>query len=642
MRIRNFIKPRQTSIDHYKVREILNDADSFKKYVLHNNNKSSNEINSEGELYALYVTRYHDYLKNHGYKFNKLQRRIIRKCKNIKENKFFDYTFIDFDLSPETIKENCKLRKIVIELIKDENKLKAFFYGKIKLNGTTYEELCKYVLQENSICQYFIKNNIHTKDSRLTRNIYLLELYCSERKYNIDHKQEEKFEVDSKLKTKIFSQVSQELLNKKNRTNEEQVELAYQIFYSMNRALSYDEKMHIEDQRELRYEHNSVMEIYKSYYKNPADITPNNNSVACRSWAYLYAKLLNDVNIKAFVAHPFVHKKVLFLDNDARMYIADGTQFQNNLSFSVDIDTFRMTDMERAKLGLKTTNFMRVSLDKENTKVQEIYVDGKFKKAKLYLGKLEGKFKGAKARIKAPFSCKEYGMFKDFFIRALKSEPIGNDEYKNVKNMLKLIEEAGKMPEIFVNPCGENGLDRKKSFAIKIKLINRILLSIEPHIANDNTVIRALASNLKHWLLENEEIEQLDRFYILDENNNVKVRPVLYMNSCEEAEGSDKRGQMEVMYIWDNKKGFVRTTPDQIKAKLKKSELYYNYNVEDDRFCRSDLEYEIEHELEDDKDYRAFKGYSADRFIDPFDIHIEEIANSDDKGDVETNDKDFE
>ncbi|MBR2744764.1 MAG: hypothetical protein IKE01_05685 [Clostridia bacterium] len=600
MNIKTFLKNNQSDfiIQQSIVREILSNEESFKRYVLNNKKKCKNCDYSEGDLYANYTIEYFYYLRQHGYKFNKMQINIAKRCKDISQSVFmcFDYSdSFDFEYDSDFVERNSKFRKIVIELINDEEKLKAFFYGKIQIKGTNYEELCEYVLSKGSICDYFTKNNIKTENDKQLRNMHLLRMYCERRQYSFDGIKDEKYEIDDKLKAKIFSEVSQDLLNKKNRTNEEQVELAYQLFVALNRNLAYDEIMHIEDQRDLTMKENNYLEIYKTYYKNPAEITLDNNNIACRSWAFLYSRLLNEVNIKAFISHSHVHKRVLFLDNDAGMYIADGTQVQNELMASVEQYAFRLTDMDRSKLGFKTSNFIKISLDKQNRQIQEVYIDGEFKKLKVCLGQLEKKFNGIKARIKRPFSSKEYGIYKDFFIRALKKEPIDESEYEIVLKMLKSFEEAGCVPGIFVYPCGENGLENRKSFAIKVKLINRILLALEPHMANDNTIKRSLLSNFKFWFLGVDSVDFLDRLYILDENNKVKIKPLLFING-----GFDNFAENNcIMYIWEDKKGFVRITSEQIIEKIKNGELYYNINSarDNDRDFKSGIECQIESEL---------------------------------------------
>lgn len=620
----NSLKRKQyVQIKQSIVKEILKNPENFNKYVANNKKKITGDSRTEGQIYAKAVVDYVRYLKNHGMKLNTEQELIVDKCTEINSEKI-SWCIVgdpedmwedssmeteitnetDADVSPETIEiteRNCRLRRLIINIVSDDSKLRSFMRGDINLDRTTYDELLEYINDYDSFFGYYTKPGLICGDGRVVKNIRKLYCFLTQRPDICNHS-DENHEVDPELEQKIFSMVSQDLLNKKEKSNEEQVELAHQIYDSLNSCVVYDEKIHLADQGELAHSIGDK-ELVRAFHKKFNKVTAKDNRVICKNWSILYAKLLNKANIRAYVTYEKMHTKVVFLDSEDNIYIADSTESQDRYNDEENI--FRISDIMRSKLGLQSMNFYRLSLNDENITIREYYRDGKFVKKGLSLSRAEYQLKGAKARMKIAFSKSEKAMFKDFLQRALKNEPIGQNEHIIVKKILKAMEDAGKVPDIFINIFNNKNIGRTKMVSAKIKLINRMLLAMQPVIADDNLLNRALSSNLAFMLMEKDSIEKFDRFYIVDERGNVKLQPIIYTDNIEDKQDRVPE-RMDIIYIWDEKKGFVRTTPEQIKKRLQKGELYYNYHAEyNDDILRSPLENEI---LADSVKYCAFDG----------------------------------
>ena len=132
-----------------------------------------------------------------------------------------------------------------------------------------------------------------------------------------------------------------------------------------------------------------------------------------------------------------------------------------------------------------------------------------------------------------PYTKDEEELAKNFFKKALNENvSITNEDYQQAIHLLKLIEITGDLPQIFKTPFRDGEVNKDGIQFAKLKLMNRILLSIQPNISGDNTVIRSIESNLSYMLLESIRIS--DKVYDLDKNGNVNFKPILYLRKDDD------------------------------------------------------------------------------------------------------------
>lgn len=128
------------------------------------------------------------------------------------------------------------------------------------------------------------------------------------------------------------------------------LEIAYQVYIELNRRCVFSTDF-------LAYKQDISKKPAKDVYdKNIIDINKDSNSVSCKSWSKMYAKLLNLLGIEAKVCGDF-HKYVVF-DCDGTLIKADATApFKNR-------DRFVINDLIRCQSNLQPTFFVCLEEDK--------------------------------------------------------------------------------------------------------------------------------------------------------------------------------------------------------------------------------------------------------------------------------------
>ncbi len=139
--------------------------------------------------------------------------------------------------------------------------------------------------------------------------------------------------------------------------NAKGIDLALQIYDSLNKKVSYDEQF---------------MAFRKDYdflqNKNIKDITSNNSSVICDTWALLYASILEKNGIPAVVNKAVAHSKVYF-SADGYIVSADATENQKDPE-----DESELSDITRCKMGMNPYNFFLYEKD-ETGQIKECRID---------------------------------------------------------------------------------------------------------------------------------------------------------------------------------------------------------------------------------------------------------------------------
>lgn len=136
------------------------------------------------------------------------------------------------------------------------------------------------------------------------------------------------------------------------------VALAYAIYSSLNRKVSYDENFIA-----FGSEYDFLIN------KNINSVTINNSSVICDIWAPLFAICLEKRGFSAVVNKEATHSKVYF-KAEGFIICADATENKKDL-----IDGFDFSDITRCKLGLVPNNFLVYEKDKNNQMVAKKITD---------------------------------------------------------------------------------------------------------------------------------------------------------------------------------------------------------------------------------------------------------------------------
>lgn len=584
--------------------DILKNKENFEKYLMSDKIFKSDYVK---KIYAEKVCQYIGYLENHGFELSQEQKEIKEKCMEITSvNNFYivQSNFGDFldeqgiienedDLDKEKEQQKKlkvkkeKIKKFIFSIALNEKKFNEFFAGKIELPDFEMEDLKMYMYDYNNVFSYYLSADLYTGNNENIKRLLKIYSFLSK---NPDLTNEKlNFEIDKQLEEKVLNMVPQELLNKQNRTADEEGKLAAEIYNALNKCVAYDEKIHLQDQGSI-YESKKETEITRAFFKSPEKVSLKDNRVICKNWSQLYAKLLRNNGINAYVTRTEIHTRVIVVDKEKNMYIADSTDIQDK---SIEEDNiFWSADIVRSKLGLRTTNFYRLNEDNLGRQTKEYYRDGKFVKPKIKVAKNMQNFKGPKLKLKSIFSYEEKKMFNEFVNKALNNAPIEENEYETVLKMLKIIEETGRIPSVFLDLKSSNNFKKNKFdeeiFENKVKLMNRFIMALKPIMNDDNLVNRNLSSNLYYFLFQNDSVGRFETLYKVDKNKNVKMMPVMYHID------SNEHSTKKIIYIFDEEEGFKRTTTQQLKTKLNNKELFFNYACHD-RYkpCDNSIEAEL-------------------------------------------------
>lgn len=567
-------------------------------YDLDGNNYSSDNDNNYGDEDDYYYD---------GYDLDDDEYYVLDEEESYDYENNDEYDEID-ELDEFDKRKNVKIRNFIMSIALDEEKFNEFIEGKMKYEDISIDDLKTYLEKDYNIFYYYLTPDLMVGNNDVMNRLKKITLFLTlnpditEKKLN--------FKINKDLENKILGMVQKELLSKKNRTAKEDMELAVELYNALNNCVAYDEKLMLQSQGEI-VESPKMTELKKVYFKNPKKVSAKDNRVICKNWSQLYVKLLRNNGITSYVTDTKYHTNAVIVDKEHNLYVADGTYAQDQ--YLNEKNVFLFPDIVRSKLGLRTINFYKIGMTTTNRLFKEYYRNGEFVKPTIKVSKQKMKLKGQKIRLKPVYTKNEKKLFNDFLQRALNNEPINDNECDIALKILKIIEETGRVPEQYMEigneenkKNGSNNFIRidENSFDKKMKLISRICLSIKPKLNDDNLANRILSSNLCFHLLNMDNIQKFESLYKVDKNGNVKMLPVIYGNIHTNQNNYWKN--KEVMYIFDESKGFVKTTRAEIKKKLNNKNLFFNYYKRESYYNKDNS---IEDEIRNSpKDYSAFDG----------------------------------
>jgi len=148
--------------------------------------------------------------------------------------------------------------------------------------------------------------------------------------------------------------------------------LALDIYRSFNQKVSYDELFALFEQDQ------SLDFIRDIYQKSVEDITEEENSVICTTWATAFAYFLNKNGIDAVVNQEVNHAQVFF-KADQHIFRADATG--KLIGYG---EKNQMSDLTRCKLGILPQGFLIYEENEQGLMEEKNFFDSSFYKSSAY------------------------------------------------------------------------------------------------------------------------------------------------------------------------------------------------------------------------------------------------------------------
>ncbi len=312
---------------------ILNDDNVFQKFIIgfEKYNDTFEDIPRKQYLEAL-----NNFMKYSIKTDNNLPRKYFEKMNYI--NTYFNTKVENYSYE-QYLERTQKLIPISIlhKILEDDQIKDKFLYFEENKDYFTDGSLEDYMSALLTLVDYYEKNNLTMTDEMRKNLCEIKRMHI----FMISHNETLTGEI-------IIKKIDQDLENailKKVNSNADSFTLARAIYIELCTLTSYDENYDAYKRIDKKSE--IAKEIYE---KEPEEVTLKENRLVCKTFAEIYAGLLNKIGIKAIIEGN-IHKYVLFLYNGI-VVKADATEAD------IDLETgFGMCDINRVKLGLPTVGF---------------------------------------------------------------------------------------------------------------------------------------------------------------------------------------------------------------------------------------------------------------------------------------------
>ncbi|MBQ3408445.1 MAG: hypothetical protein IJH12_04495 [Clostridia bacterium] len=484
-----------------EVEEIINNPETYKKFMNYKEFQSLFGDGVEQIDYIQGIKAYAKFMDENGVKFSSKQRRRI---KNI----------LKLDYYPEEPKQKLKkssdkgskkeLYNIARSIITDESTFIEYLNAKDSFANVPLDVLNNYIC--NQLDKLFHRVRFSPEDE--SRRICII---------NKIREKSSLTRLDAKIQ---INPKFEELIMKNIDPNLKGIELAYAIYNELNKNVKYSSAFFALNQ-------DLDNEFAKSiYYKDPDDVSKENNSVACKTWSELYGYFLEKIGMEVYIAEDGKHRYVVAY-HEGNKIKADAT----NQTHSND-DNSRLTDLVRARLGARPAGF-------------EVF-----------------DYKDTKVEIK-----KELGV--------LKSDYSGNDylvyqDKSKLDELIELIDNKENLTDSFFGL--EENTDSLKSIAIKLNYINDIMKNAKL----DNIESLGYLNHLFYNILSYEEQKRASVDVALYENlyKDCNVVPVISIYRGQFLEDGKKAGNDYAFLRFDqNTHQFIKTTKEELLAQIKDGAL---------------------------------------------------------------------
>ena len=196
--------------------------------------------------------------------------------------------------------------------------------------------ISQYLAELTDLISYYEKNQIEISSEQRTRFEQIMKTHSLDLKF---YHQPEGYKYDGDLNEELMNKV----LSNVDLT-EDKFTIARAIYIELCKNVRYDVEFEALKQDISNPEANEI------YERDLKQISVHDNRVICKTWAEIYQKLLERVNINAVINEDF-HRYVTF-DCDGTLIKADATN-----SFSINGTNMYMDDIARVQLGIETGGF---------------------------------------------------------------------------------------------------------------------------------------------------------------------------------------------------------------------------------------------------------------------------------------------
>jgi hypothetical protein len=313
------------------IEELIQNPELFNKFLDFENNRDVFGNSATTQDYAKAVKTYVDFMKDKGIKFNKAEKRRIKDIEKLLPK---TTTSNDKGQDKNSYKNISKkaLYSISHEIIFDEDTFNRFLESQATVN--TFQ----------GIPTDIINRYLSTEMSDFYQQLQLPQEMMQRLNF-VKHKNDivsHSYKVDSNIQ---INPNFEQLVMSDIKPGTDIIQWASEIYNNLNKNVKYDSNFFAHDQ-------DLSNQFLKSIYnKKIENVSKEDNTIVCKTWAELYAYLLGKNNIEAYVVGDGKHKSVKAFIGTTEID-ADAT----NITSSFE-DLSHLTDLTRSKLGYKSTGF---------------------------------------------------------------------------------------------------------------------------------------------------------------------------------------------------------------------------------------------------------------------------------------------
>lgn len=304
------------------IEAIINDDEVYQKFIKCDNVQEIFLSSVTKPDYIKAVYDYANFMQQRGKQFSKEN---LKRIKKMTGHKFKNSKYINKSV------EGYNLQDIALDIIRDENAFDLFV--NMNDNEGTFCGFSKLQIEQyikTNLAQFFQKSLIKLNEESNKRLNIIEEIYDIKSK---------SYTIDLSLYEQINEEFEKSIIQEIPIDADKEIVME-QIYCNLNKILGYDQNFFSMNQD---FSNDFTNKLYNKSLKECSE----DKKVTCKSWAELYTYFLKKNGIDAYINQNGEHKYVTII-NDCKMITADAT----NLTQS-KIDKTRMSDLTRAKLGIK-------------------------------------------------------------------------------------------------------------------------------------------------------------------------------------------------------------------------------------------------------------------------------------------------
>lgn len=534
---------------------ILNDEETFNKFLDYEKNT---EIFGNDTTKDDYIIAIKSYINCKIDMDEKIPKDIAKK--------YYIITNEKIDKNNILRNKDKKIKKLKNKVAKDilltDELFEIFISDKKEYENINFNQLY------DSTKKYIDKNIVITReDIEDEINAYL---NMKDKSIGFDKKTYEKFKIIKTIKQiknegikidpnlKLSEEFESSIMNSIPKGLDD-IALSRAIYIELNKRVQYSEEMSFFNQNlDLDF-------INNIHNKDISKVDLKDNKITCKNWSEIYSYFLEKHDIDSYIIKKGKHHHVEFILN-GQVFFADATNATES-----DQDKNIMTDLGRAKLGLKPEGFKCIAGNEKNYDLIDKAIGYDFK----------------------PIS-------------------IDNSVYNLVASIKEKNNELKEDKNVLIKQEQEKNIGILKVFFEDILEDTSNLNSLEIYSYIRN-IINLIDSPFK-------ELVSLNTSYIyadseLNGHSLVTIVPInIIEDENKEIENSQSKKESKYEYILiDVEQGIVRKTKEELLDDIKKDRYLINKNIEKDNTilginkeelqeAKEAKEYKVEEKLDDTKD----------------------------------------